>query len=132
MGVQNASIVVGSTPSFSGGTAATFTPDGQQVNNGIHISDASQADFRIRRNMSVRTTPPALNSNGVWKGGKREITAVCPKVLADGTQIFPNIRIIVSDHPEMTQAEVDALWDMGGQVCYDADFQAYRRTGSLA
>lgn len=131
MGLQNASILVGSTLSATGGTALTFSLDGQQVSGGIHVSDAATTDFRVRPNFTAKTKIPTVDSLGVYSKGKRSLTFVRPKILASGKTVFPLVRIELEDHPEMTQAEVDALISQGAQLLFDADCTAYWRTGSL-
>lgn len=134
MPLQNASILNGATVSASGGTAVTLTTDGQKVNNGIHLINAANTDFRTRQNVSVRTIQPTLGSTGMWSKGKKQMSLVHPKVLASGisagVQEFPYFRLELGDHPEMTQGEIDALRVWAAQLIIDPDFDAFWRTGS--
>jgi len=117
----------------TGGSDMTFTPDGQTVAGGIHLSNAAQADFRIRENLTLKTKVPTLNpSTGVYSKGKQSCTYVKPKILADGSTVFNLIRIEVEVHPESTAAEALDLRMMGAQFLSDADYNAFWSTGSLA
>lgn len=134
MGLQtSASVIEGGTGSVTGGTAKTYSPDGLMVTGGLHIADLSVTDIRTRPSITVKNSPASVDAKtGVWSDGKREVTCTRPKILASGVQKFPNIRIMVKDHPEMSQAEIDAMWLMVAVVATHADFAAFRRTGSLA
>lgn len=132
MGLQNGTLMDGATFTVNGGTSKTLSVDGQQVTGGIHLQDASVTDFRTRPNATVKTKLPVLGSDGYYGKGKKSFTIVHPKVLANGKQGFPLIRIELEDYPEMSQAEVDKLLIWGTQILCDADFQTFWRTGSLA
>lgn len=132
MPLNNATIANAPTISITGGTPVTLTSDGQQVTNGVHLIDASVTDYRTRPNLTCKSKNPTLKSDGTYGKAKKSISIVCPKVLASGVQEFPTIRIELSDHPEMTQAEVDKLKAWACQVINDADFTSFWYTGSLA
>lgn len=131
MGIENSTLLNGATLSATGGTAFTLTSDGQVVVGGKHLINAAVPDFRIRPNATVKTKPAKVASTGEWSKGKRTAVYVVPKLLASGKTTFPLIRIELEDHPEMTQAEIDHLCTVGGQMLFDADFLAFWRTGSL-
>lgn len=136
MGLQNGTLLDGATVSATGGTAVTLSIDGQKVNNGIHLINAANTDYRTRQHVSAKTIQPTLKANGTYTKGKKSMTLTHPKVLAsgisEGVQEFPNIRIELSDHPEMSQAEIDKLCIWGAQLLTDPDFLAFWRTGSQA
>jgi hypothetical protein len=110
----------------------TFTPDGVSVANGIHLSNAAQADFRIRENMTIKYKPPALAGDGSYTKGKWSITYVEPKILTSGATVFNLVRIEREVHPESSAAEALNLLMVGGQLMADADFAAFWAAGSLA
>lgn len=135
MGLQNASVNEGGTfAAPTGGSAKTYTPSPTPVKGGVQVADFSVADVKTRPTISARTSvqPSVDTKTGVWSDGKREIVVTRPKVLASGVQKFPNIRILLKDHPDMSQAEIDALWHMVAVVATHADFASFRRTGSIA
>lgn len=133
MSLQNCTVMSGATGlTVVGGSAETFTPDGLTVASGIHIADAAQPDFRIRKNMTAKNRPPVLNSDGTYTKDKKSITIVAPKLLASGKTQFNLIRIEREIHPESTAAEAKELNMLGGQALSDTDFDAFWTAGSLA
>lgn len=121
MPVNGASIPVGATFTPAGGTAKSYTSDGQSVVNGIHLIDASVTDFRTRPQMTLKTKLPSLDNFGVYSKGRRSLVCTIPKVLASGKTVFPLIRIELEDHPETTAAELAALLSIGANVLLDTD-----------
>lgn len=133
MGVQNAVVKSGATAMTpTGGSDLTLTPDGQTVANGIHIADASQADFRIRKNATLRNRVPTLQSDGKYSKDKKSVTFVAPKILASGEVVFNLIRVEREVHPESTAAEALDLVMIGAQLLTDSDFASFWSAGSLA
>lgn len=131
MGVQSATLLVGSTVSATGGTSQTFTPDGVFIPNGVHLADANQASYKIRENLVLKTRNPQLSGN-VYGKGKRWATLTVPKELVNGTITFNLIRIEVEVHPEMSASDYADMLKKGAQLLIDADFTAFWSTGSLA
>lgn len=133
MPIQSAVVKAGSTAMTpTGGSDVTFTPDGVSVPNGIHVADAAQTDFRIRRNMTIKNKIPTLNGNGVYSKDKKSITFVAPKLLASGETVFNLIRIEREVHPESSAAEALDLCMIGAQLLSDTDFSAFWSSGSMA
>lgn len=116
----------------TGGTDQTFTPDGQKIDNGIHVADAAQADFRIRDNMSFRSKQPTLNSLGKYSKSKRTVTLVLPRLLADGTTAFNLFRGEIEAHPECAASVEKELRMKGGQIMSGAAFESFWTTGNQA
>lgn len=134
MSLVNLAILVGGTPSATGGTSKTYTPDGQSVPNGLHIADASETDFRIRPHMTFRTTVPKYNNNTLKYDGKekRFMTLTRPKLEADGTISNNYIKIEIGFSPTSTAAEKAELAISGSQLLFDSDTTEFRNNGSLA
>lgn len=131
MPLQGSTLSEGATTSSTGGTSKTYSVNGNKVTNGIYLIDASVTDFRVRPYIIAKSVAPKL-VNGKWKKGSITLQIGRPKILADGTQEFPNIEITLEWHPENTQAEVDMLVNLAAQSCCDADFTTFWRTGALA
>lgn len=53
----------------TGGTDVTYTSDGQDVKNGIHLSVGSVDDFRIKPHAAFRTILPRRLANGQFTMG---------------------------------------------------------------
>lgn len=133
MPIQSAVVKRGATSaSVVGGSDVTFTPDGQSVNGGVHTSDSSQTDFRIRQNMTIKNKLPTLLGDGTYSKDRKTVSIVAPKILADGTTVFNLIRIEREVHPESTAAEAFELNMLAAQVVSDSDFLTFWATGSLA
>lgn len=133
MAIQNAVVKSGSTAMTpTGGSDVTFTPDGLSVANGIHVADAAQTDYRIRRNMTLKNKVPTLLADGSYSKDKKSVTLVVPKILASGKTVFNLIRLEREVHPESTAAEALDLCMIGAQLLSDSDFTAFWSSGSLA
>lgn len=130
MSIQNLSILTGATPSFSGGTAANFAPDGQTVAGGIHIVDTSVADFRLRPQMTLKTRNPKQQNGGYTKD-MREVLLVRPMLDSLGVVQFNYIRVQRSLHPELAAASAADLLVQGAQLCVDSDLTNFWLVGSL-
>jgi len=116
----------------TGGSDETFTSDGISVSGGIHLADAAQTDFRIRKNMTIKNKPPTLLSDGSYSKDKKSITFVFPKILASGKTIFNLVRIEREVHPETSAADALDLAMIGAQLLTDSDFTAFWASGSMA
>lgn len=133
MPIQSASILIGPAISVSGGTAQTFSPDGNVISRGIQISDSSEADIRTRDLMIFKNTNGQLQSGNTWSKDKRSVKIVSPDLLPDGiTQDFPFLEITLVKSPLHTAAKLTALKEKGIQVLNDADFAAFWTSGSMA
>lgn len=130
MPLDGAIINSGATVSATGGVAKTFTSDGQTIQNGIHMIDASVTDFRVRPTMVVKVKQPTLNSLGVYSKGKISVVYKVPIILSSGATSFDLIRIERESHPENTAAAVLNLNVMGAQILTDSDFTNLWATGS--
>lgn len=130
MALIGMSIPAGATLAATGGTAKSFTTDGVDVTSGVHLSDASAADFRVRPNCTFKVKQPSLDSQGVYSKDKKSVTYVVPKILASGKTVFNLIRIEREVHPESSQAEADHLNNMGAQFLFDSDTSAFWSAGS--
>lgn len=66
-----------------GGTDKTYTQDGMPIVNGIHVSDGSTADFRLRPHMSFKYRPPKKLSDGSWTRERWAWTITIPELIGD-------------------------------------------------
>lgn len=133
MGLENSTLLSGATLSATGGTAKTFTGDGVTVANGKHFQDASVADYRERPSLTAKVRQPVYNkSDKSFTKGKKSLTLADPFVDSLGGVQYPLIRIELEDHPEMSEADIDALLNRGAQTLFDSDFVSFWKTGNLA
>lgn len=113
------------------GTDQTFTSDGAPINSGIHLVDAGQTDYRIRRSMTVKVKQPVYNATTGYSKDRKSITLTQPKILASGVTVFNVLRIEREVHPESTAAEALDINRVGAQLMSDADFDSFWSVGSL-
>lgn len=132
MSVQNASIQAGATIAPTGGSAVTYTPNGQTIQNGIQLIDAAVTDYRIRPTVTLKVKNPVLDSNSVYSKDRKSILLVEPILLASGKVVFNLIRIEREVHPETTAANALGFNTKAAQLLTDADFTAFWASGSLA
>lgn len=135
MSVTNATIMVGATVATSGGTSTAFTPNGADISSGIQLVDAVSTNAITRAVITLRTVKSAMFDavKGMFTGKtRRYMQLVRPKVLANGSVVYPLVRVEVEDHPEMSDAERAQLRTEGAQLLTDADFTQFWVLGSLA
>lgn len=133
MPINGMTLLSGATNSATGGTSKTFSVDGQQVKSGVHVSDMSVADFRLRPGITFKSRMPYKRPDGTWQKGKFSATLTMPKLLADGKTVeYPLGRIELEPHAENTDAELVALLCYMAQMCFDTDTVSFFKTGSLA
>lgn len=116
----------------TGGTAMALASDGVEVKNGVHVADMGEDDFTLRTHLTLSTRNPQLLADGTYSKGKRKVTIVVPKALADSTRSFNVVRISIEVHPETTLAEKTNLHMLGAQIFTDSDLTAFLANGSLA
>lgn len=124
-------MVVGATgASVTGGSAVTMKDDSSDIPNGIHVVDTSITTMALRPHSTFKSKA-ASYANGIPVKGKREITHVRPKTLADGTYAYPLFRISFELDPEFTAAELLELQMQAVQHIIDteaSDFFTYGTT----
>jgi hypothetical protein len=131
MGLQNASILTGTTVSATGGTAQTFGSNGKEVNNGVQCIDTAVTDFRTRPTLTAKTADPVQLPDGSLTKDKRVMTYAEPFVDSRGTIQYDYIRIERRVHPESAASKGVELLKKGAQFCFDSDFASYWSTGNL-
>lgn len=132
MSVNNSTFKKGATAiAPTGGIDQTFTETGSYVQNGINVSDASVADFRVRPSVTYKNRQPNQLANGTWTKAKRSATFVIPKIVSTGETVFNLVRIDVEAHPEFTTAEVNELRFLGAQILGSAETLNFFQAGSL-
>lgn len=132
MSVQNAQINAGATISAAGGSAVNYTPNGQTIQNGIQLIDATVTDYRVRPTVTLKVKNPVLDSNLVYSKDRKSILLVEPIILASGKVVFNLIRMEREVHPETTAANALGLNTKAAQLLTDADFTNFWASGSIA
>jgi len=116
---------------ITGGTSATFETDGVEIKNGVHMVDTTESDFTVRPNITIKNRAHTLLPTGIYTKGKRDVTLVIPKLLADSSLVFNLVRINLEVHPETTAAELLNLRLLGCQCFSDSDMDNFYSYGSL-
>lgn len=131
MGLSSFTISAGGTNSVAGGTPTTYTADGKSVNGGIHVSDGSQPDFRVRPNITFQNREPKYNSATMrFSKDKKKVTLVRPIILADGSVEYNLLRLEREVHPATTAAAALELNIQGAQLLFDSETAAFWSAGS--
>lgn len=115
-----------------GGSDMTFTIDGLPVANGIHVSNAAQADFRLRENITVKYRPPVQNPDKTWKKAKWSISYTEPSVDANGVMTYDVGRIELELAPTSAVSVGTNIRRMLAQLLTDADLDNFYASGSQA
>lgn len=133
MPVNGMTLAVGATSAaVTGGTSKTFSSDGMQVTNGIHLIDTASTDFRTTLQITLRNKAAASLGNGQYGKYTREGNIYYPVYDAATDQLYPNVGYFkLAIHPFMTAATKLDIALLTAQMLFDADLASFRDTGSL-
>lgn len=132
MPLTSAVIKQGSTAiTMTGGTDTTFTPDGEVIANGVHVSVAAQP-FITRDHVLFKNRNARLMGDGTYTKSNRESKYVSPIVLASGKTAFNTGKLILEIHPESSDAEILDLCMVMAQIAAGTSTLTFQKTGSLA
>lgn len=133
MALNGSTVLVAGTCSATAGTSKVYTLNGQNIKNGVQVIDASETNALIRSSMTFRSVDGQYDANAKkFSQDRREVTITRPRILTDGSLDFPSIRIIYTGNREITPTELDILYSQAAQVMFDSDFEAFRKSGSIA
>jgi hypothetical protein len=132
MTVINMTLKTGGTSSVTGGTDMVFAPDGQTIQNGIHLVVPATADYRVREQATLKYRAPALDSNGEYTKDKKTMSITIPMVTAAGKVVFNVFRLEREVHPEFSAANALNLNQLAAQALYDTDLTSFWAAGSLS
>lgn len=113
------------------GTGKAYTADGQTVTNGIHMSDVSVSDFRVRPHLTVKNRNPQRQSDGSYSKGKQDMIYTVPFLKADGTVAFTTVRYSFEYDPEASAASLKNARFMMAQCLFDSELEGFHATGAL-
>jgi hypothetical protein len=132
MSIASGTVLVGGTTSSTGGTSTGFIVKGDTFNEAKVVLDDSSA-FIDATNISFSVKDPVVNSsapNG-YTQRRSNVSVLVPLALDNGNYTTNSVKISISCDPETTDAEVDALIELGAQLLRDADFDAFWKQQSL-
>lgn len=133
MGLRNATLNVGGTiAAATGGASKTYAEDDIKVTDGVHCTDyTTGTDARLFPFYFARSRPATYNkSTKGWGKARREVASCRPKLASNGEIIYPLIRVIFEDHPELVESERVQLLLDAAQIPNDADFVPFLKTGA--
>lgn len=132
MSVQNATVLVGATTSFSGGTSRNYVITGKKVVDGVHLVDVAAATGATAKHAYAVSKSAGKRADGEFLLEKRSVRFVNPKLSSQGNYIYPSAEIVLNVYPESTQAEIAELLQLALQGGADTDFASLFSVGSLA
>lgn len=133
MALANASIAVGATSlSVTGGTAKSFTPDGQSVTNGIHIADNAETDFRVKKHITCKNRNPVRQSDGSYGKGSKDLILTVPYLDGAGVVRFATFRYRCEYDPVIPAATIKDGRYMLAQALFDTDFENFHASGDIS
>lgn len=115
----------------TGGTGTVFDTDSGQGASGIHVVDMTEANFLLRMHAMYKNKPHALQGDGTFSKGIRNIIFTMPILLASGKISYQVHRTTLEIHPEATTAQINELRRMGGQSYLDSEADNFVFYGSL-
>lgn len=132
MAINGAVLKNGATLGTTGGTDVTFTQTGTQIPFGIETVDTATTDPRLRKRITCSSRGATYDSNtNTWQKDKRDMRVSTPKTLADGSVVFPLVRMSIELHPEMSDAEIDTLLSLAAQMLFSIAYRNFVKYGSI-
>lgn len=104
------------TVSVTGGQDQILTKTAQSVLSGVQLADFSQADFRLRENLTIKGKLPSLQSDGNYSKGKFVAAISVPFILSNGKTVFNIGRLEMEIHPELPAASAMELRQRTAQL----------------
>lgn len=133
MGALNATIKKDATAMApTGGTDATYTATGKQIQSGAETQDTAVTDFTVRPTMVMKHRPPTMGADGYYSKRKVSIDLVFPKKRADGSTVFSVWRLSNEAAVELTAAEFADQKYRASQAIGDTDFNSFWSDGVIA
>jgi hypothetical protein len=134
MALSGISLLDGVTSnSFTGGTALVFEKDGTPVATGVHVSDTTETDLRLKKHITFKNVNTKLQSDGSFSKSRRSMVLTIPFELADGSISYQVFRGEIEFHPEFAAVagNLDNLRYFGAQVLTDSETDTYFDHGSV-
>lgn len=132
MSMTSLALTSGATPTITGGSTVTYSPNNAVVPNGISLVDASVSDFRLRPTIIGKYRAPMQTGPSSFSKAKVSFTLRVPKLKSDGTYVYNFGRLEIEYDPECTTAEQDNIANQIAQLAFDSDTLNFRRVGSIA
>jgi hypothetical protein len=133
MPIDTGAILVGGTTSTTGGTSTPFTIKGDSngeksviLDDGTTYIDSSRINFTVKDPVANAGAP-----NG-YTQQRSSVRVVVPFLLDNGNYTSSTISIGIAYDVELTDAEKDALMELGAQLIRTSSFDDFWKKQSLA
>lgn len=119
--------------SVTGGTAQAFTPDGQEVTNGVHVAAAAVADFRVRPHMTFKNKNPQRKADNSFTLGTRTRIVTEP-YLDSTTGVVHYVTWTLEERysPVIPAATLKSARYKAAQTLFDSDYENFNTAGDLS
>lgn len=134
MSITSSVILVGGTTSSTGGTSTPFINKGSSGPGEVKLILDDGSEFIDSTIVSLSIKDPVANSgapNG-YTQQRSSIKAVVPKDLANGNRTTNTVQMSLAFDPETTDAEKEALIELGAQLWIQAALDAFWKKQSLS
>lgn len=112
------------------GTAATYLPGGDEIQNGLFMVDSTVSDLRLQPYLALKTRKSQYQ-NGVFSKYLRKFSHAVPRLRANGLYTYDFVRIEIEISPETPIADAVAQEQAAAQLLYIAGLSNFRRSGVL-
>lgn len=132
MAIEDGSVLLDPTTSFSAGTEKAFTSLGQ--NGNIHEVTFAGTNFITQMRAIFKTKGPKISAsapNG-YTQQRNEVLIKQPFALDNGNSTICTVSIVMSTDVEMTSTEKETLMEYAAQFLTEADFQDFWKQQSLS
>lgn len=131
-GLSTMTVKSGATLAPTGGTDLVFAPDGETVQNGIHLVVPAVTDYAVRPQVYAKYRKPTVNSLGVYSKDKKSISYTVPRLIASGAVVFDVIRIEREVHPETSAANALDMNIVAAQMLFDSEAATFWSAGAIS
>lgn len=133
MTIKDASVLVGTTLSGSGGTATTFLDGGDDADShSVTLNDSSE--FVDQTDLAFSTKRPKVQAAAPNGYTQRRCSFVIQRPLAldNGNRTVNTVRVEFAVDIETTSSEVDSLRELAAQVVFDSDYDGFWHNSSMS
>lgn len=117
----------------TGGTTKTYSPDGQSVSNGVHVSDGSVSDFRLKPHITWKNRNPVRQNDGSYSKGRKDVILTIPVLDTVTNKVeFSTYRFVEEYSTLSTAAARKNGRYLMAQCLFDADAENFHVNGDIS
>jgi len=130
MSLKNMTLLDAGTIAVTNGTALVFAEDFQQIPNGVHLVVPADADFKTRRQLTIKLRPATVNPRtGALSKDKKSMCYAVPEVQTDGSIMYSTVRVEREMAPSADAALAVSMNSIGAQMLTDSECAAFWASG---